>query len=431
MEDMLSQLPDDVLVSILSKLTLKEAVLASCLSSRWRYIWTHVTRLNFDLPRQELEGYYTEFGREESLRHINLVNHVLGLHKSSLLEEFIVASPFYTSFQCEVDKWLKFALSTKVQSLKIKLIPQEWRQFVPINACLDLKRFLDLSSSPIFGFKYLKVLTLDGLDVDSQVVKIFLSSCPLLEQLSIRESTQLQHLEVGPSFKLKHLEIFDCEIDYLEICNVNLVSFSFTRNSGNKTKLLLENVSSVVHLHIAVYLESLHRLIDLITPKFTQLVKLSLEVDPPQFEGLGYYHSFPKFNNLKWLIVFFKDALDSTILEVTPLLQASPYLQTFEIKIRWTNTRIFQGSIPQLFRQNTYQHLKVVRYVGYLGSTADKELITYLVKKSLALEKVIVIPCDHSSYSRKKSFKVERRSRSRAWRQLQGIVPKEVELMIL
>lgn len=96
-------------------------------------------------------------------------------------------------------------------------------------------------------------------------------------------------------------------------------------------------------------------------------------------------------------------------------------------QVKWTNTRIFDQFILDIRRQNPYQHLKVVRYGGYLGGTADKEFL----KKSLALEKAIVRPCDHSSYSRKKSSKVERRSRSRAWRQLQGKVPKGVELVIL
>ncbi|XP_075096513.1 uncharacterized protein LOC142174591 [Nicotiana tabacum] len=244
--------------------------------------------------------------------------------------------------------------------------------------CLDLKKFQEyLSSSPIFGFKNLKVLTLGSVDVDNQVVNIFLSSCPLLEQLSIRKSQVLKHLEIGPSLKLKHLEIYECDIHYLEICNVNLVSFYFY--GSEKTNLRIENVSSIVNLEIEIYYGSLPRLIDLITTKFTQLVKLPLEVKTSQYE------------------------------------------------VKWTNTRIFDQFILDIRRQNPYQHLKVVRYGGYLGGTADKEFL----KKSLALEKAIVRPCDHSSYSRKKSSKVERRSRSRAWRQLQGKVPKGVELVIL
>ena len=46
-EDCISLLPDDILVSILSCLSLKEAVLSSCLSRRWWYLWTGITGLDF------------------------------------------------------------------------------------------------------------------------------------------------------------------------------------------------------------------------------------------------------------------------------------------------------------------------------------------------------------------------------------------------
>ncbi|XP_075087860.1 uncharacterized protein LOC142169838 [Nicotiana tabacum] len=321
------------------------------------------------LPDDILVSFFLKFCRKETLRHINWANHVLGLHKSSPLEEFTVSSLFHSSFQYEVDKLLKFALSTKIQSLKIELIPLEWPDFTHIQPCLDLKRFREyLSSSPIFGFKNLKVLTLGGIDVDNQVV--------------------LKHLEIGPSLKLRHLEIYECNIDSLEICNANIASFCFY--GMEKTNLLLENVTSVVNLQIEIFRPSLPRLVELITMKFTQLVKLSLEVDTCQY------------------------------------------------KITWSNTQIYipsapiipYGPIRKLTWQNPYPHLKVVRYEGYLGGSADNEFITYLVEKSLALEKFIVTPCDHSSYSNKSS-KVERRSRNRAWRQLQGKVPKGVELVIL
>ncbi|XP_009776423.1 uncharacterized protein [Nicotiana sylvestris] len=275
---------------------------------------------------------------------------------------------------------------------------------------------MEVMMLPSLALGLSKVLTLAYIDVCHQVAEIFLSSYPLLEQLSIRNSRVLEHLIIGPSLKLKHLEIYRCRIDYLEICNANLISFSF--KGTKQTNLSLKNVSSVVNLQIEIYRESLPILIDLIATKFSEVEKLSLEVSCDQLRALDFHHSFPKFNNLKWLIL---SVVDCTLLEVTPLLQASPYLQMFDIKIDWSDTRIYGGTILPLPRR----HLKVVRYEGYLGGTADEELINYLVKKSLALEKCIVSLCDQS-YS-----KVERKARSQAWRQLQGKFSKGVELVIL
>ncbi|BBH09776.1 F-box/RNI-like superfamily protein [Prunus dulcis] len=46
--DRISALPDEILVSILSLLPLKEAAATSILSRRWQYVWMSTMVLNFD-----------------------------------------------------------------------------------------------------------------------------------------------------------------------------------------------------------------------------------------------------------------------------------------------------------------------------------------------------------------------------------------------
>ncbi|CAL8172415.1 unnamed protein product [Prunus armeniaca] len=47
-EDRISKLPQEVVVRIVSLLTLKEAAATSILSRRWRYVWASTTTLNLD-----------------------------------------------------------------------------------------------------------------------------------------------------------------------------------------------------------------------------------------------------------------------------------------------------------------------------------------------------------------------------------------------
>ena len=44
----MSELPEEIVVSILSRLSLREAVRTSVLSKPWRYVWTSIPALNFD-----------------------------------------------------------------------------------------------------------------------------------------------------------------------------------------------------------------------------------------------------------------------------------------------------------------------------------------------------------------------------------------------
>ncbi|XP_073153427.1 F-box/LRR-repeat protein At2g42720-like [Henckelia pumila] len=44
--DEISELPDDVLVSIISRLTWREATATSVISTRWRHVYTYITRLH-------------------------------------------------------------------------------------------------------------------------------------------------------------------------------------------------------------------------------------------------------------------------------------------------------------------------------------------------------------------------------------------------
>lgn len=51
MEDHISLLPDNILVMILSFLTVKEAARTSALSKRWIGVWRFVVQLDFDASK--------------------------------------------------------------------------------------------------------------------------------------------------------------------------------------------------------------------------------------------------------------------------------------------------------------------------------------------------------------------------------------------
>ena len=94
-EDPISEVPDDILKHILSRMKLKEAVRASILSTRWRHVWNfcqggvfHITLSDFiSMHKKSLSSL--SGSEEQKLKVIKLVYHVLRLHQAPTIGELI------------------------------------------------------------------------------------------------------------------------------------------------------------------------------------------------------------------------------------------------------------------------------------------------------------------------------------------------------
>ncbi|KAK4726706.1 hypothetical protein R3W88_031623 [Solanum pinnatisectum] len=430
MGDRLSQLPDELIVSILSQLTIRKAVQTSSLSTQWHYLWMHVTRLNFDVSQFITWKicYYPRLCRKEGMKHINLINNVLDFHKGAHLEEFTLSFPFHKHFKHVIDKCLNFVVSKKkieIFQLDLSLSKNELRRYTfPFKLIPSFR-------STLSPFVSLKVLAFNNVDVDNRVVNFFIFNCPLLEKLSIHQSILLIHLEiVGPlCFNLKDLELCHCiNLDFIKIHNVNLVSFKYI---GKKPNLLLENVTSILTADFKMTQALICELVHTFTTYFTRLTTLSLEFCHMWMDLRFLDHALPKFNNLKVLVLKLSGMEDVSLLGITPLIEASPYLQKLHIELYFTYPLFFFFSLSGLKRRSPkkkkiirkkcpHQHLKEVKYSGYIGCFADMILTTYLIENSVALEIFIIDP-----------YKYVAQSRGRARQQLPGKIPKRVKLVIL
>ncbi|KAJ1391871.1 Leucine-rich repeat domain superfamily [Sesbania bispinosa] len=48
-QDSINRLPDEVFITILSKVPIDDAIRSSSLSKRWRFLWRQTVRLDFDV----------------------------------------------------------------------------------------------------------------------------------------------------------------------------------------------------------------------------------------------------------------------------------------------------------------------------------------------------------------------------------------------
>ncbi|RXH81158.1 hypothetical protein DVH24_005072 [Malus domestica] len=351
--DRISELTDELLVSLLTLLPLKEAAATSILSKRWHYVWRYVlasTRtLNFDAGKTlcSLIDLNRDKREQKICKYVDWVNSVVEQHIWPNVEQFRVAFDLDDRFSNSINKWIQFALKKRAQVLELDFsedgvyrrrkscynFPHELLGIERGSASTALYcDILSLNPCVYLGFKSLKVLHFSYVDVGQEVLEYFLSNCPVLERLSVFHAPNLLNLRVvGPSIALKCLDIERCgNIESVEICNANLVSFNYV---GNEFHLLVRNV-----------------------PRLSQSYKRD--------------QVFPILANLKHLELILGEDDASALLQLTCFMRASPCLHRLVLYLKKeyaTSKRreIIYKKAPKCF----HNHLKVLELVGYVGHT--------------------------------------------------------------
>ncbi|XP_057992820.1 putative F-box/LRR-repeat protein At3g18150 [Hevea brasiliensis] len=254
LEDHTSSLPDDILLHILSLLRLREAVATSFLSRRWRYLWTSIPKLNF-----ELEEIFPQLDREA---YIKMVNQVLKLYKGSNLHEFSIHYPLLENSSCHIDLWVAFAIATGVSRLELnfsfdafwknEIIPRRYGDESKGKTyyLLQLDRISSVLVSPLIAknrLKSFKEIILNCVHTTDSSFETILSACSSLERLVLFNCQKLINAKhTGQNLKLKFLEIFICrDLENMEIFAPDLIAFKY---NGPKINISLQGAQQLVNV---------------------------------------------------------------------------------------------------------------------------------------------------------------------------------------
>ncbi|XVF31500.1 hypothetical protein REPUB_Repub16aG0151200 [Reevesia pubescens] len=398
--DSISTLSDDLLVSVLSLLPLKEAARTTVLSRRWNHLWRFSTgSFNFDATKViwdlDLEENPMLDKNKERRRYIGWVNQVLDLHQASIIDEFRVCFDLNKHSKKHIDKWIDFAFRKRVKKLELDFTFIEFKDDTDDDDDMDYtfphKYF---SCNPITpessGLKFLTSLCLNNVRVTYELLKSFLSNCPLLERLHLIKSETLTKLKVsGSSLSLKHLHISYChKIKRIKVSAPNLVSFECF---GQKTRLRLSYAPKLCNvIYGSTYDHRITYGLARISSFFPQLVSLKLFLR----NNLDLYDfpKFPELTCLRHLTYEVWTADGRNLLGLTSLIEASPFLQKFKLELE-----LDEGGYKKREVQNVEaypnQNLKEVEVVGFVGNTSDTEFIIYLLKSAINLEKIVIDPC--------------------------------------
>lgn len=278
----INHLPDEVLCSIISLLPGEEAVRTSVLSKRWRYLFTLMTNLNF-----EMDNFYDDYYDEEE----KLDQFLDFLDRLVLLQEMVSSIlRFRVSFRGYIDPlrvngWVDALARNKIEELvlqltyeseEVDLYSSEFGGFslpATLFSCeslvvlkVDLHHFYDLSTPAVVFLPRLEVIHLKEIwfSKDDCDGKLF-SSCPVLEDLVFDEC----HFRKGCS--------------KLIISNQNLkrLSLKYMTNEYNEEEGSSSIVSVVINAPSLVRLDhSLKMDFPLVLLDVNSLAEAALDFDP-------------------------------------------------------------------------------------------------------------------------------------------------------
>ncbi|XP_017979718.1 PREDICTED: F-box/FBD/LRR-repeat protein At4g00160 [Theobroma cacao] len=354
--DRISVLPDDIIVRILSFVSMEEAVATSILSKRWRPLWTLVPIIDlpdFDFDSSDIQELFIEF-----------VRNVLRFNKAVSLEKLRI--------QCNPDYASDFF--NRIKTLKVLKLGDGVLVDVPSGVSFPNLKTLHLSS-----VKYTD---------DPSVANLF-SGCVVLEELLIKRiySNDGIHMNISIS-TLKTLSIeYDSglrdhsfEINAPALERLNLKDVILRRNywmfrpvmlvhSPENANKLLRVFSGVKSLSFTV-LNWPNELYRDCNPLFVNLVRLELNV------GL---------KNWNLLLLFLEN---SHILQFLELTLSEGTQSSFGS--RYENTVTLPKHVPICFLSS----LETVCLRAFEESEHELQLIEYILTNARVLKTMTISAYD-------------------------------------
>ncbi|XP_047957864.1 putative F-box protein At1g49610 [Salvia hispanica] len=190
--DRISELPDEIIYTILSFLPLRQAAATSLLSHRWQHSWKHTSNLDFYDPRAPFINQNK--WHAETCHRVKMINSVLQSHQALFIKQFTISIYVHRSAHSTITKWLKFAQSRQVERLDLNfhcMTRSEMRAVVLEDLVQEMR-----------PMKYLKALSLAAMKVSGQDISYFLQNCPLLRELNITVSSFTSDVHVSGDLEI-------------------------------------------------------------------------------------------------------------------------------------------------------------------------------------------------------------------------------------
>ncbi|KAL1217289.1 F-box/FBD/LRR-repeat protein [Cardamine amara subsp. amara] len=394
-EDRISELPDALLLQILSSLPTENAIATSVLSKRWRSLWKMLPKLKFDFKFYPLLDFY------------NIDPHIFAenVYKSLTLHKAPVLESLHLKFEGKTDCldlgiWIATAFSRRVRKLVLDSFYQE-EQIVTLPSVLfsynDSLEILKLKNAIDFDFpspvclKSLRKLYLYQVHFkDEESVCNLLCGCPSLQDLVVHRYSNADVANFAIAVpSLQRLTIKDLNqeegygvggyvinapaLKYLDINGFNLLESCLIEKAPELVEAKICDVSNITNENILDSLTSAKRLclhlspLEITVPTgkiFHQLVCLELRTHEKEW----------------WNLL-------SIMLDTSPKLQI---LKLTDLYLRddKKNPDKRNWDPPKCVPECLLFHLETFVWLGYEWQRGDeKEVATYIIENARRLKK--------------------------------------------
>ncbi|XP_018447270.1 FBD-associated F-box protein At5g38590 isoform X2 [Raphanus sativus] len=369
--DKISELPDELLVKILSSVPTKVAVSTSVLSKRWKFLWMWLTKLE-----------YSDDEGNSFLVVRDFINKNLPLHRAPLIERLCLElweeESTKVNHEEDIKLWVETAVSRCVRYLEVSynvnMLPSS---LFTCESLVVLKlRYLTLKDVPSTGcslpsLKTLQLKSLTYVGVDS--LQNLLSMChhDVLEEVKVRfiEDEYPQMFTV--IFPLLHklsLSLPDCEwdIDEYEIDTPCLQHLKL-KDRNQSRWLFKKNMPDLSEAYVHVESYALDSVIGVITS--VKHLTVCSEVREDLYYG-GHGFVFHQLEHLELCV-----CKDDSLNLLAQFLKDSPNLRVLDISI------LDLSCVPECMLPS----LRVFNWSRYVGRPRDRDIAVYILRNAPSL----------------------------------------------
>ena len=227
--DLISNLPDSILIHILSSLPLTDVIATETLSKRWRFLLKMVPNLVF--------RHCASYPSSKPSALVSFIYKALLLHECSRIDEFSVGFEYRPKFRSAVDVWLHVAIGKNVEEINLDFpfysytLPQHLYTSSSLVK-LTLTRCSMEEPRAVVSWPSLKILSIGSYpELNDSLIESILSGTPALESLELRECRGFSRLNIT-SASLKKLVINSWDV--LQISAPKVESLSILGSTHEK-----------------------------------------------------------------------------------------------------------------------------------------------------------------------------------------------------